>query len=106
MYTKEDLCLKAFFLLVKSLSVGLRERLPLPAVFIIFLDYTAKTATVLPCFVCLVGVSKINLKCFDMKPYYVFKASANYLQLTFLWKPAETLCLDLEILKFIGFPLT
>lgn len=40
-----------------------------------------------------------------MKPYYAFKPLANYLQLTLSWKSAEALCLDLEILKFIGFSL-
>lgn len=41
-----------------------------------------------------------------MKPYYVFKPLANYLQLTLSWKPTEALCLDVEIIKFIGFPPT
>lgn len=41
-----------------------------------------------------------------MKPHPAFKASANYLQLALTWRPAEALCLDLEILKFIGFSLT
>lgn len=114
MYPKEDLCLKAFFLLVKTLSWSKRKYclfqqfllyLYLYYIYTIIFTYTTKTATVLPCFVCCVDVSKINLKRFRNEALY-FKASVNYLQLTPPWKPTEALCLDLEILKFIDFPLT